>query len=69
MSNMEKTVHPGKLLRYLIKRDGCVMTPGAYDALVARANTASNYTKDAIIRVLLFQSVDLVPDRKMRNNP
>ena len=37
MRHIEKTVHPGKLLRYLIKRDGCVMVPGAFDALVARA--------------------------------
>lgn len=37
MSTIEKVVHPGKLLRYLIRRDGCVMAPGAYDALVARA--------------------------------
>jgi len=31
------TAHPGKLLRYLMKRDGGVMAPGAFDALVARA--------------------------------
>lgn len=29
--------HPGKMLRYLMKRDGCVMAPGAFDGLVARA--------------------------------
>ncbi len=33
----KKQPHPGKLLRYLMKRDGCIMAPGAHDALVARA--------------------------------
>ncbi len=31
------TAHPGKLLRYMMERDGCVMAPGAFNALVARA--------------------------------
>ena len=37
MTETKLVPHPGKLLRYLIKRDGCVAAPGAFNALVGRA--------------------------------
>ena len=36
-SPAKERAHPGKLLRYVMKRDGCVTAPGAFDALVARS--------------------------------
>ncbi len=37
MTEPQRPVHPGKQLRNAIEQDGCVMAPGAYDALVARS--------------------------------